>query len=645
MNFADWFRAFLSTVSGHPVLERLFFASVEFAALAVLVWFFVRIARIKSARLMSLLWLVALAKPIVSLGLGSPLPLLKVEIAKPPDGQVDQSAANQPPLVARQIEDVPVADAASSGAVSSGRGFSDNDFSFARTPDDGLFPRSAVPAEFAGLPAAASIDANASETATVSTPPAVPAHSNAATIAISLWLAGVVFFVFRSTLDRLRLRRLICRAVPPDAALSARYDQLAAAFRVRHAPRLKVTDELESPALVGSLVPTVLIPRWLVSERDYDKIDWALRHELMHWKLFDTQAGLIREVAQALFYFHPAVWWAGRQWEVAAELACDRAIITDDAESRDYAAQLYGMLVEIRDRRRFPVKSGLFATRTQIRQRIAALVQGPCRTRAHLGAFALVAVAAASLAALSIGGTFAEKELSAEASIASDSPASDLPKSDSPETGQPNDLQDDVTFTYSGTVVDERGQPVNGAKIALDYWRKVVPPGDAPAMAVSDDHGKFQFSRSKGEFSDGGDGMGHVYAVLIATKDGFGFAAGAALNFETSGRLAAAMTPEQRQSMGDHWGQKTNVLSMVPDDIPVHGRIVNIEGQPVVGAKIEVVCVWGGKDGTLDAWEIATRKHGANYYTTFENLKELSNGHFVSGPRAVVVRDVRTDSL
>ncbi len=229
-----------------------------------------------------------------------------------------------------------------------------------------------------------------------------------------------------------------------------------------------MTDELESPALVGSLCPhgphppAGSCPNGIMKKNGLgvaaraDALE-AVRHARR------PHSG---NRAQALFYFHPAVWWAGRRWEVAAELACDRAIIADDAESRDYAAQLYGMLVEIRDRRRMPVKSGLFATRTQIRQRIAALVQGPCRTRAHLGAFALVAVAAVSLAALSIGGTFADKELPPETLATSqENPGLDPPLPDPEVSTEPDKPHDASAVIVRGRVLDPDGKPVAGATV------------------------------------------------------------------------------------------------------------------------------------------------------------------------------------
>ena len=72
--------AFLAVIAGHPLLERLFFASVELAVLAVVVYAAIRVGRIRSARLASILWLLVLAKPLVSLAIGSPIPLVRMHI-------------------------------------------------------------------------------------------------------------------------------------------------------------------------------------------------------------------------------------------------------------------------------------------------------------------------------------------------------------------------------------------------------------------------------------------------------------------------------------------------------------------------------------------------------------------------------------
>ncbi|GAG42737.1 unnamed protein product, partial [marine sediment metagenome] len=66
--------------------------------------------------------------------------------------------------------------------------------------------------------------------------------------------------------------------------------------------------DLESPALAGVLRPRVLVPSWLMRECDGLELEWALRHELMHWRLRDPVANAVRQLAELLFYFHPLTW-------------------------------------------------------------------------------------------------------------------------------------------------------------------------------------------------------------------------------------------------------------------------------------------------------------------------------------------------
>jgi hypothetical protein len=178
----------------------------------------------------------------------------------------------------------------------------------------------------------------------------------------------------------------------------------AARLGIARGPGLRICDQVESPALVGFLKPAVLVPRWLVEASDPARVRWILAHELMHWKLKDTVGLLVRRMAEALLWFHPAVWWAGGRWEEAMERACDRALIQGETDARDYAGQLYQVLQGLVERRsRVRVGAGLFATRTQIGRRIAALLTHPLSAPSRLSPSALTLLVLLALAALSFG--------------------------------------------------------------------------------------------------------------------------------------------------------------------------------------------------------------------------------------------------
>jgi hypothetical protein len=164
----------------------------------------------------------------------------------------------------------------------------------------------------------------------------------------------------------------------------------------------------------------------------------------------------------------------------------------------------------------------------------------------------------------------------------------------------------DAMYSFAGTVVDSHGKPVCGAKVWFDDRLARSPAQPAPADAVSDADGKFQFTRAKSSLSDMLDSPSPRPGVLVATKDGFGFAADPADRFKTSGRLVVdrpklvrpGAAPAKRNP-----GQTDPVLRLVPDDVPLEGQITDSRGEPVDGATVEVLAVWAGEDGNLDVWE------------------------------------------
>ena len=49
--------------------------------------------------------------------------------------------------------------------------------------------------------------------------------------------------------------------------------------------------------------------------------------------------------------------------------------------------------------------------------------------------------------------------------------------------------------------------------------------------------------------------------------------------------------------------------------MPVEGRIVNTEGQPVAGALVEVTAISEGNNGSLDEWFASAKKPDAYYWS------------------------------
>lgn len=364
MRLPEEMTAWLWYLGGNVVVERLFWASLEMAVLALAVGMVIAFSRPASPRVRALLWLLVLAKPLAALALGPLYPVLIVE---------------EPQVAHLTVDPAPW--------------------------DDGnrqLLTAPAAPPRPA--PAAARADTVARPWGAVWVDAARRADPRRAGAALWGLLAGLM--VLHRALDAVRLRRLVRRGAAPSAACAALYAEAARGLGVRRPPRLVVTDEVESPALAGTLRPVVLLPAWLHTAGEPGVVSWALRHELMHWKLGDTLSNLIRQAARALFFFHPATWWAAARWEEEAELACDRALVNTPGEADAYAGTLYEVLAQMRGRRDRAFAGTLCATRTQIGKRIAALLANPLRCPARPGMWAVAGLLLLAAVALGTGGTF-----------------------------------------------------------------------------------------------------------------------------------------------------------------------------------------------------------------------------------------------
>jgi beta-lactamase regulating signal transducer with metallopeptidase domain len=416
---------FFHTLAAEPLLGRLVLASIEMAVLAVLVWLAIRVGLIRSARWQSFLWLIVLVKPFMVVTMGALVPVIQFEVAPPSI----VSAPEPSPTPGMESAISPLGDTQSQTIPATVESHVDT------------FPESIEP-----LPAA--VPAAPAHHAPVTPPQPTNQPWNVPHTLVQIWVLGMVLLGAHAVFDRWRLRRLVMRARPASPELAARYAGVAESLRIKHPPRLRVTESLESPALAGTIRPTVLLPSWLAEVASSAKLEWALRHELTHWKLGDVWALAAQQIAQIVFFFNPVTWWACRKWQEAAELACDRAVVETERDVEEYADNLYQVLAEIHGQRRGLLAGGLFATRTQIGRRIAMLLGNPLKYRARLGTTGVVVLLVVAAISLSVGVSF----VTGARAVAENETVSAKSESESP-------------FSVFGIVTDDDGRPLPGVQI------------------------------------------------------------------------------------------------------------------------------------------------------------------------------------
>jgi uncharacterized protein (TIGR03435 family) len=150
------------------------------------------------------------------------------------------------------------------------------------------------------------------------TPLAVNPTTQSAPIAwpaalVGIWLCG---FACVTTLWWTRWRRI------RSALRSAKPMPLLAPIRVMSAPTL-----LE-PGVFGIFRPVLLLPAGIADRLTSEQLQAILAHELCHVRRRDNLAAWVHMVVEALFWFHPLVWWIGARLIEERERACDEEVLT-----------------------------------------------------------------------------------------------------------------------------------------------------------------------------------------------------------------------------------------------------------------------------------------------------------------------------
>jgi TonB family protein len=91
------------------------------------------------------------------------------------------------------------------------------------------------------------------------------------------------------------------------------------------------------PAIVGIFGPALLWPSCLSHDIDSEHLEPIIAHEMVHVVRRDNLLALIHMAVNAVFWFHPVVWWIGARLIDERERACDEGVLALGHQPASYA--------------------------------------------------------------------------------------------------------------------------------------------------------------------------------------------------------------------------------------------------------------------------------------------------------------------
>jgi bla regulator protein blaR1 len=130
---------------------------------------------------------------------------------------------------------------------------------------------------------------------------------------------------------------------------------------------------LLEPGVVGVFRPILLLPAGIVERLKPAQLEAILAHELCHVRRRDNLTSAIHMMVEAIFWFHPLVWWIGARLVEERERACDEAVISRGNAPHDYAE---GILSVCKNYVESPLSCVSGVTGADLKKRIHAILTG-----------------------------------------------------------------------------------------------------------------------------------------------------------------------------------------------------------------------------------------------------------------------------
>jgi len=157
---------------------------------------------------------------------------------------------------------------------------------------------------------------------------------------LPVWSLGVLMFSLRLVMGYQHAFQLQRRGKPAGTGVRDAVQRVQGAMGVNRRIRVLISAMTDSPSVVGSIRPVILLPAATFMGLTPLQLEAILAHEIGHIRRHDYLVNLMQMVIETVLFYHPAVWWASKRIRVERELCCDDLAVRFSGNALRYARAL-----------------------------------------------------------------------------------------------------------------------------------------------------------------------------------------------------------------------------------------------------------------------------------------------------------------
>jgi bla regulator protein BlaR1 len=160
-------------------------------------------------------------------------------------------------------------------------------------------------------------------------------------ILVAVWLCGFIAVLVFWCIQLRRVSKSVREVKPLRAGREIEIlRRLSQTAKLSKPIKLLSSRNSMEPGVVGILHPVLLWPEGISQHLDDAHLEAILAHEVCHVQRRDNLTSTIHMLVEALFWFHPLVWWLEKRLINERERACDEAVLQLGKEPQVYAESI-----------------------------------------------------------------------------------------------------------------------------------------------------------------------------------------------------------------------------------------------------------------------------------------------------------------
>lgn len=215
-------------------------------------------------------------------------------------------------------------------------------------------------------------------------------------IVFLIWLVGVLVFSVLLIQRMFFVLDLIAQSEPSKGRLLETLNQCRRQIGICRNVDLKLSNNIQSPAVCGLVKPIILMPTSLLEKLSNDKLRAVLIHELVHIKRFDLWINFVQTFLQIIYFYNPFVWLASAAVRRIREQAVDETVLVAmGAEAKSYSNTLIDIAEMAFFRTNFSLRLiGVAESKKSLHRRIRHMLSRPIPKSAKIGVLGVIVVIA-----------------------------------------------------------------------------------------------------------------------------------------------------------------------------------------------------------------------------------------------------------